>query len=100
MAQIVKCNKCGIKHDDADTLQMVKRWLEKDNYAPCPLLGCTGELRILDLYSCSYRGGEIEATVAATSEEEAINKFIAGDVEDQEVGYYSLHPDMVEVEKE
>ena len=50
-------------------------------------------------WEVSYRrgdAGEIEAIVEADSEEEAIKKFLAGDVKKVAVNYWVLHSDMVE----
>ena len=50
-------------------------------------------------WEVSYRrgdAGEIEAIVEADSEEEAIKKFLAGDVKKVEVNYWVLWPDYVE----
>lgn len=50
-------------------------------------------------WDVSYRkgdAGEIEAIVEADSEEEAITRFLAGDVKEVTVNYWVLWPDYVE----
>ena len=48
MPEEVVCNVCGIAYSDDDSIQMVKKWLEKDGYAPCPNIMCPGQLEIKD----------------------------------------------------
>ncbi len=50
-------------------------------------------------WDVSYRkgdAGEIEAVVDAETQEEAIQKFLAGDVESVDVNYWALHSSFVE----
>lgn len=52
-------------------------------------------------WNVTYRkgdAGEIEAVVEAESREEAIEKFLRGDVKSVEVNYWALHADQCEVE--
>lgn len=46
MAEKVVCDKCGAEYTDPDTIKMVKDWLAKDGYAPCPNIDCSGGLEI------------------------------------------------------
>lgn len=47
MAEKVVCNVCGVEYTDEDSVRMVKDWLSKpDKYAPCPRIGCTGEMEL------------------------------------------------------
>ncbi|GAH79354.1 unnamed protein product [marine sediment metagenome] len=50
-------------------------------------------------WDVTYRkgdAGEIEAVVEAETQEAAMEKFLAGDVESVEVNYWALQPDFVE----
>lgn len=40
-----KCNKCGATYTDKESIEMVEKWVA-EGYAPCPNLGCPGELEI------------------------------------------------------
>jgi len=46
MAEKVVCNKCGAEYTDLGSAEMVRDWLAKDGYAPCPNIGCSGEMEI------------------------------------------------------
>ena len=46
MPEIVKCDKCGATYEDRDSVEMVKRWKDKDGYAPCPNISCSGQLKV------------------------------------------------------
>ena len=42
---VAKCNKCGATYLDKESIEMVEKWVA-EGYAPCPNLGCPGELEI------------------------------------------------------
>ncbi len=45
----VVCNRCGAEYADQNSVDMVKRWLARDNYAPCPNLSCPGQLEVKEV---------------------------------------------------
>lgn len=49
-----------------------------------------------DVFYRKGDSGEIEAVVEAETQEEAVQKFLAGDVESVTVNYWVLWPDYVE----
>lgn len=46
LTEKVVCNVCGVEYTDQDSVDTVKGWLAKDNYAPCPNLSCRGQLEV------------------------------------------------------
>ena len=40
---VVKCNRCGATYTDKESIELAEKWIE-EGYAPCPNLGCPGEL--------------------------------------------------------
>lgn len=42
----VVCSKCGAEYTDEDSIKMVKEWLAKGSYAPCPNLDCFGNMKL------------------------------------------------------
>lgn len=49
MVKKAVCDTCGREYTDDGSVQMVQRWLEKDNYAPCSDLSCRGQMQIKDI---------------------------------------------------
>jgi len=47
MTEKVRCSRCDAEYTDQDSIQMVKKWLEDDGYAPCPNISCPGQLAIV-----------------------------------------------------
>lgn len=43
----VVCDMCGIEHADEDSVKMVEQWLSEDGYAPCPNIGCPGQMKLV-----------------------------------------------------
>lgn len=41
------CSRCDAEYTDQSSIDMVKKWLAKDNYAPCPNLSCCGQMAII-----------------------------------------------------
>jgi len=41
----VFCNKCGAEYYDKESIELVRKW-SSEGYAPCPNLGCPGELEL------------------------------------------------------
>ena len=56
MPQKVVCNECGATYDDEESVELVKKW-RADGYAPCPNLGCPGELELKEALRAN-KGGE------------------------------------------
>lgn len=47
MPEYVRCNRCGAIYTDKPSIDMVKKWLQKDDhYAPCPVISCPGEMEV------------------------------------------------------
>lgn len=45
--EFVKCDTCDLVYDDEESIKLVKQWLSNDDkYAPCPNIGCKGQLQI------------------------------------------------------
>ena len=44
---VVKCNRCGATYPDKESIELAEKWIE-EGYAPCPNLGCPGELKIVE----------------------------------------------------
>lgn len=53
--EVVVCNKCGMRYDDKESVEMVKKWLA-DGYSPCPILPCRGRLEIKEVTNDPVRG--------------------------------------------
>lgn len=49
MTEKAVCNKCGAEYTDAESIELAKKWTA-DGYAPCPNLGCRGQLEIKQLH--------------------------------------------------
>lgn len=45
MGEVVKCNGCGATYDDPESIELTKKWIA-DGYAPCPNIGCSGEMEV------------------------------------------------------
>jgi len=48
MPEIAKCSKCSLEYTSKEDLDMVKSWIEKNNYAPCPNVPCSGQLTLVE----------------------------------------------------
>ncbi len=49
MAQKITCTKCDYSIEDAhkSDVDLVEKWVA-DGYAPCPIIQCQGELRVIE----------------------------------------------------
>ena len=45
MIEKVVCNECGAEYSDQESIDLAMKWAE-DGYAPCPNLGCSGQLEV------------------------------------------------------
>ena len=48
MTEKAMCSRCDTEYTDEGSIKMVKDWLKKDNYAPCPSMVCPGQMRIVN----------------------------------------------------
>lgn len=45
----VVCNECGAEYTDQGSIEMVKKWLVADDYAPCPNIECQGQMEVKEV---------------------------------------------------
>jgi len=50
MPEVAKCNQCGATYDDPGSVEQTRKWLaQPEPYAPCPNLGCPGQMEIVEI---------------------------------------------------